>query len=107
MHLRAPYHYQGQLESIARVMKARADPVFEAERDVFYVNYGGWDTHASLTTPGERFAVIDDALDSFKKEMKEQGIWENVVVFAASEFGRTLASNGGGTDHACRCGGFK
>ena len=69
------------------------------QRDVFYVSYGGWDTHASLTTPGDQFAIIDEALDSFKKEMKEQGVWENVVVLTASEFGRTLRSNGAGTDH--------
>ena len=35
----------------------------------------------------------------FVDEMKAQGVWENVVIQEASEFGRTLASNGRGTDH--------
>merc|ERR1740121_2004908 len=32
--------------------------------------------------------------------MKAQGNWEKVVLFSSSEFGRTLDSNGGGSDHA-------
>jgi cullin-associated NEDD8-dissociated protein 1 len=32
--------------------------------------------------------------------MVHQGIWDNVVVVTASDFGRTLSSNGLGTDHA-------
>merc|ERR1712098_103566 len=33
-------------------------------------------------------------------EMKARGLWNNVTVMVASEFGRTLSSNGVGTDHA-------
>ena len=39
------------------------------------------------------------ALQCFINDMKLQGIWEDVTIVSASEFGRTLTSNGAGTDH--------
>ena len=44
--------------------------------------------------------TVDAALESFEEEMKLQGLWGNVTVVQASEFGRTITSNGLGTDHA-------
>ena len=32
--------------------------------------------------------------------MKDQGVWNNLAVLQLSDFGRTIASNGAGTDHA-------
>mmetsp|Transcript_84204 Transcript_84204/g.168087 ORF Transcript_84204/g.168087 Transcript_84204/m.168087 type:complete len:120 (-) Transcript_84204:508-867(-) len=32
--------------------------------------------------------------------MEAQGVWDQVAVLTASDFGRTLGSNGAGTDHA-------
>merc|ERR1712061_377841 len=45
------------------------------------------------------FQQVDAALALFVKEMKQQGNWQKVVLFSSSEFGRTLDSNGGGSDH--------
>ena len=45
-------------------------------------------------------ATADAALESFAKEMKLQGLWENVTIVQASEFGRTITANGDGSDHA-------
>jgi len=45
-------------------------------------------------------ATADAALESFEKEMKLQGLWGNVTIVQASEFGRTITSNGDGSDHA-------
>merc|ERR1712224_914652 len=39
------------------------------------------------------------ALGAFEDEMKKQGMWENVTVVVVSEFGRTITTNGRGTDH--------
>lgn len=36
----------------------------------------------------------------FEKEMKAQGIWNQTAILTVSDFGRTLTSNGLGTDHA-------
>ena len=37
---------------------------------------------------------VDIAMNKFKNEMKAQGVWEDVIVVQASEFGRSLTSNG-------------
>lgn len=64
------------------------------------VQLGGWDTHNEVVNSLLRnYHLVDRALESFAREMRQQGVWDQVVVQSASEFGRTLASNGRGTDH--------
>merc|ERR1719433_1360014 len=46
------------------------------------------------------FKAVDEALEVFVGELKAQGIWNSVVIASMSEFGRTLDSNGKGSDHA-------
>jgi len=90
-----------QLEFVSRVIKARGDPDLGTERDVFFVELGGFDTHTSNhDVVTSKFAVINTALESFRAEMRAQGVWDSVAVLSASDFGRTLRSNGAGTDHA-------
>ena len=43
---------------------------------------------------------IDNALVSFNTAMEDLGIADDVLTFSLSEFGRTLTSNGNGSDHA-------
>ena len=75
--------------------------VLRTERDVFYVRLGGFDHHNEvLEALSTRFGQVDAALAAFVTEMKAQRVWDSVVVQETSEFGRTLASNGRGTDHA-------
>jgi len=88
-----------QLEQTARVIKARDQ--LQEERQVFFVSLGGFDTHASeLDTVQTKFTQINSALTTFIDEMKAQGAWDKVTLLTASDFGRTLGSNGAGTDHA-------
>ena len=44
---------------------------------------------------------INVALTAFSDEMKKLGVWDQVALLTASDFARTLDSNGAGTDHAC------
>ena len=46
------------------------------------------------------FADIDAALAAFETELKAQGVWEDTILLTSSDFGRTYAMNGAGTDHA-------
>ena len=89
-----------QFKQAAKVIKSRT-VLGKVERDVFYVSMGGFDTHTdALNKVDELFQYTDHALSEFEKEMRLQGLWENVAVLQASEFGRTLRANGAGTDHA-------
>jgi cullin-associated NEDD8-dissociated protein 1 len=75
--------------------------VLKSNRDVFVAKIGGFDTHSDATaTLATLLGDINDALASFVAEMQLQGVWDDVTVIASSEFGRTLVSNGLGTDHA-------
>lgn len=88
----------GQLKQVARVIGARQ--ALSAERDAFFVKLGGFDTHSNANTVlNAKLTQINAALQSFVTELKRQGIWDSVTIQLASEFGRTMTSNGRGTDH--------
>lgn len=87
-----------QLHQVARLIKGR--DLREAERDLFFVQMGGFDTHADQTARlTENFQQINDALEDFVSELTAQDIFDSVVLVTHSDFGRTLTSNGAGTDH--------
>ena len=88
-----------QLKQVTKIIKARK--TIGSERDVFFVNIGGFDTHSNMkTTLRTKFKEIDDALGKFETEMADQKLWDSVALLSASDFGRTLVTNGAGTDHA-------
>lgn len=90
---------QKQFFQVARLIAARG--MRQAERDFFFVQIGGFDTHSDAGTVfGNNMADIDQALRSFVAELTAQGVFNNVVIVTASDFGRTLVPNGIGTDHA-------
>lgn len=89
-----------QLESAARTIKARTE--LGVRRQVFFVFAGGWDHHQELL--GTHFGMLGDvsrSLRSFWDALGEPGVdaQDDVVLFTASDFSRTLRSNGRGTDH--------
>ena len=87
------------MAQVARIMKA--SKALQNERAVFFTQTGGFDTHKDLgKTLETQLPGIDGAIRAFQKEMTEQGKWDDVVVLTMSDFGRTLTSNGRGTDHA-------
>ena len=87
-----------QLKQVARVVASRKS--LEAERDVFFVKSSGWDMHGDVVSKLTVYlSDVDKALEAFTKEIKGQGVWDDVVIPTFSEFGRTLTSNGQGTDH--------
>jgi len=89
-----------QFEAVSKLIKSRN--VRGVDRDVFYVETGGFDTHANMISElADRGDEINDALGSFVTEMKAQGRWNDVVLIFVSEFARTLIPNtSSGSDHA-------
>jgi uncharacterized protein (DUF1501 family) len=70
-------------------------------RQVFFVQEGGWDHHANMITSMDgKIHEVSKALTSFYRSLEELGIADDVVTFTASDFGRTLRTNGIGSDHA-------
>ena len=72
---------------------------------IIYLEAGGFDTHTNqLATLGPRLEPIFNAVATFVQDMKAFGKWNDVVINAYSEFGRTIperVSDQGppGTDH--------
>jgi len=87
-----------QLRMVAQMISVRQ--ATGARRQVFFVSLGGFDTHDNqLTTQPGLHATLAAAIDSFYKATIELGVAESVSTFTASDFGRTLTSNGDGSDH--------
>ncbi|GAA4052229.1 DUF1501 domain-containing protein [Parerythrobacter jejuensis] len=87
-----------QLSVVARLIAARGD--LGVTRQVFMVSMGGFDNHDGLIGRHEGLlSQLDFAMDAFFRATIELGIADRVTTFTASDFGRTLASNGDGSDH--------
>ncbi len=87
-----------QLQMVARLIAARSP--LGARRQVFFVSLGGFDTHDFLPDQHpELLATVGAALRSFYEATVELGVAQQVTAFTASDFGRTLTSNGDGSDH--------
>lgn len=87
-----------QLKMVARLIAGRAG--LGARRQVFMVSLGGFDLHDGLPDnhPG-LLAQVAGALRSFYDATVALGVADRVTTFTASDFGRTLSSNGDGSDH--------
>lgn len=70
-------------------------------RQTIFIEFGGWDHHAELLTNHKNMLkVLDTAFYAFQQCLETLGLSNDVVTFTCSDFGRTLRSNGQGTDHA-------
>jgi uncharacterized protein (DUF1501 family) len=87
-----------QMRIVARIISARN--TLGAKRQVFFVSLGGFDHHDNLLSEhGPLLAQVAGAMKSFDDAMIELGVSNQVTAFTASDFGRTLSSNGDGSDH--------
>ena len=87
-----------QLKMVARLINGRG--TLGARRQVFLVSQGGFDLHDNLIRDhGPLLAKVSEAMAAFYNATVDMGIANQVTAFTASDFGRTLASNGDGSDH--------
>lgn len=87
-----------QLQVVARLIAARQ--ALGAKRQVFFVSLGGFDTHDNITAAHPvLMKSLGDALGAFHAALVQIGALNQVTAFTASDFGRTLTSNGDGSDH--------
>lgn len=88
-----------RLKTVAKILAARG--TLGMDRQIFFINRGGWDHHNAVLAPQEGlFNELNHAIEAFWTELGHLGLQDDVVLFTASDFGRTLTSNGSGSDHA-------
>ncbi len=71
---------------------------------VYWVQTGGFDTHAGQDTTNGHYAnllsTLDEALIAFRNDLTSHGLFDSTMVLQFSEFGRRVSENGSnGTDH--------
>lgn len=86
-----------QLRAVSEMISARL--LLNKKRQTFYVTLPGWDHHGSLAGHPAHLEILGTAITEFHRSMEAMGLSNQVTLFTASDFGRTLSSNGGGTDH--------
>jgi uncharacterized protein (DUF1501 family) len=87
-----------QLAMVARLIAARDR--LAMRRQVFFVAMGGFDTHDDQNQAQPRLlGDVSASLSAFYDALTELGVADRVTTFTQSDFGRTLTSNGDGTDH--------
>lgn len=87
-----------QLRMVARLMAVQA--TLGVRRQVFFVSLPGFDLHDNLV--GQHPVLLGKvaaALVSFQAAVTQLALQRQVTTFTASDFGRTLSSNGDGSDH--------
>jgi uncharacterized protein (DUF1501 family) len=99
-----------QLRTIARMIRVSTDPTLvqpiNANRQVFFVRIGGFDTHDSQIdidgSAGQHLLLsrVSQSVAAFYRAMAAIGRENDVTLFSASEFGRTINTNTNGSDHA-------
>ncbi len=88
-----------QLLTVAKLIASRAE--LEMQRQIFFVGIGGFDSHDDQNqNQPQLLAGVSDALTAFYSATVDIGVADSVTAFTHSDFGRTLTSNGDGTDHA-------
>ena len=96
-----------QLYQVAKLITANT--TVQGNRQIFFAEMGGFDTHANQvingTPTGGYHATllkeVGDAMACFHAAMKGVGLSDAVTAFTQSDFGRTFGINNNlGTDHA-------
>ncbi len=95
-----PSTYLGsRLQMVAKAVQGHA--AMGATRQTFFLHLGGWDHHSGvLNYQSTMLPQVSAAIGAFYNQLVALGMQNNVTVFTASDFGRTLTSNGQGSDHA-------
>ncbi len=88
-----------QLKMAARLIAARS--ALGMRRQTIFCSIGGFDTHGDdqMQRQQQLLGEVSDAIAAFHDATVQMGVADKATVFTASDFGRTFASNGKGSDH--------
>lgn len=86
------------LQMVARTIGARQ--ALGARRQTFFLTFGSFDHHDEvLNTQAPMLEAVSRGLGELDAALGEMGVRDEVTTFTISDFGRTLTSNGRGSDH--------
>jgi len=87
-----------QLSMVSQLIAARGS--LGMQRQLFFVAVGGYDTHGDqVSAQADLLTELSTGMNAFYAATLELGVEQAVTTFTASDFGRTLPTNGGGSDH--------
>lgn len=88
-----------QFKAVVRSIKSRQ--TLGLKRQTFFLNYGSWDHHDEVINTMDRMVdVVNRCLVAYWQALDEINMQNQVTLYTASDFARTLTSNGAGSDHA-------
>jgi uncharacterized protein (DUF1501 family) len=95
-----PAHWlSDQFKAAAKTIAIREQ--LKLRRQTIFIDFGGWDHHTELLNNHKNMLkTLDGVLYAFQQSLETLGLANDVITFTCSDFGRTLRSNGQGTDHA-------
>jgi uncharacterized protein (DUF1501 family) len=94
----APDLFSADLEKVARIIAARSR--LGSRRQIFFIHFNGWDHHHQLLeNQAIMLPMLSRGLAAFRDALIELDAFDDVTTFTTSEFGRSLESNGSGSDH--------
>lgn len=94
----SPNNFSQSLRQISRIIAVRER--LGARRQTFFVTVGGWDHHDDvLPNQAAMLPMVSAGLMEFRQALSELAVLDAVTTFTTSDFGRTLTSNGKGSDH--------
>jgi len=77
-----------------------AEQQLPQNKQIFLVGIGGWDTHDNqIVAHANLLSQLSQAMSDFNDALESLTMSSQVTTFTISDFGRTLTSNGDGTDH--------
>ena len=87
-----------QLQMVTRLISVAQS--LGHQRSIFFVSLGGWDTHDNqLINHDLLLSNLSQNLAALYQQLVDFGLSDQVLTFTSSDFGRTLTSNGDGSDH--------
>jgi hypothetical protein len=94
----APDSFSADLELVAQIIAARGR--LGVHRQIFFIQFDGWDHHHNLLeNQAALLPILSHGLAAFRAALIEHDAYDDVTTFTISEFGRSLESNGRGSDH--------
>ena len=93
------YNIAKQLSAVAKMISIGKNGL-GYNRQVFYISMGGYDTHSGQAEDhATNLRSLSMAINDFNTALDSMGLSENVLTLNTSDFGRSMQSNGDGTDH--------